>query len=123
MQRTLTGLTAIVFAGAMALPAFAQMGMNSNPASSNSSSSTSESSSQYRAVEPGSATNSVERTESDYKSEKSERNEVAAPAQPPEQVQSRVERKESTSTTTEAAPPPVESSTTTTTTHRTETGY
>jgi hypothetical protein len=122
MKRTLTALTAIVFAGAMALPAFAQMGMNSNPASSTSSSSTSESSSQYRATQPDSSTNSVERTERDYKSE---RNEVAAPAQPPEQVQSRVERKESTSTTTEAAPPPppVESSTTTTTTHRTDAGY
>src|SRR5580698_6588242 len=98
MKRTFTALTAIVFAGAMALPAFAQMGMNSNPPSSTSSSSTTESSSQYRAVEPGSSTNSVERTERDYKSE---RNEVAAPAQPPEQVQSRVDRNDNATATTE----------------------
>ena len=122
MKRTLTALTAVIFAGAMALPAFAQMGMNSNPASSTSSSSTSESSSNYRRVEPGPTTNSIEHTERDYKSERSD---VSSEAQPPAQAHSRVERKESTSTTTEAAPPPppVESSTTTTTTHRTETGY
>jgi hypothetical protein len=125
MKRTLIAITASIFASALALPAFAQMGDSNPPASSSvNTSSTSESSrtdyqSQQPAEQPASTSNSTERTEREYRSERTAQ---TMPAQA--EVQNRVVKKETTSTTTESAPPPpVESSTTTTTTHRTETGY
>jgi|SRR5580658_2390151 hypothetical protein len=121
MKRTLIAITAGIFASALALPAFAQMGDSNPPASSSvNTSSTSESSrTDYRSEQPAPTTNSVEHSEREYRSERTDQ---TMPAQA--EVQNRVVKKESTSTTTESAPPPpVESSTTTTTTHRTESGY
>jgi len=123
MKRTLTAFTTALFIGALTIPALAQVGdSNPPPGSSMSTSSTSESSrSDYRAEQPAPTTNSVERTEREYSSERT--NQVM-PAPAPEEVQNRVEKKVTTRTTTEAAPPPpVDSTTTTTTTHRTESGY
>jgi hypothetical protein len=121
MKRTLTAFTAAIFAGTLAVPAFAQVGdSNPPPSSLISTSSTSDSTrTDYRSEQPAQTTNSVERTEREYRSERTEQ---AAPM--PEEAQSRIEHKETTRTTTEAVPPPpVESSTTTTTTRRTESGY
>jgi len=112
MRRTLTALTAAVFASALALPAFAQVGVPSDATESNSTSSTSESvNHEYHAVAPAPMTNSVETNKREYRSESS--NEVTAPVAPSEQVQRRVENKVTTRTTTSVVPPPlVEESTT-----------
>jgi hypothetical protein len=117
MKRTLTALTAVIFASALAIPALAQDSMSDTPSSSVSTSSTRESTrSDYRSEEP--APSSVERTERTYHSERT--SEATAPVQP----EVHVERKVTTRTETEAVPPPpVNQTTTTTTTHRTTTGY
>jgi hypothetical protein len=124
MKRTLTAFTAAIFAGALAIPAFAQVGISGDanidtPASSMSSSSSSESTHhEYRAVEPAPMTNSVERTEREYRSERND--EIAAPVPPPEEIHHHVEHKVTTRTTDAAVPPPMVEQRTTTT-RRTET--
>jgi len=121
MKRTLTAFTAAIFAAAVAIPAFAQMGDSNPPSSSVNTSSTSESSrTDSKAEQPAPTTNSVERTEKEYRSERTDQ---SGPAGTPEEQHTRVEHKETSRTTSEALPPPVDSSTTTTTTHRTESGY
>jgi len=106
MKRTLTAITAAIFAGALAIPALAQVGV-SGDADINSSSSSSVNEStrhEYRAAEPAPMANSVERRESEFHSE---RTEEAEPVPPPE-VHHDVERRTTTrTTTTGVAPAPV----------------
>ncbi len=112
MKRTLTALTAALFASAIAMPVLAQ---DSSYSDTRESTHTQD----YQAAQPAPAPNTVERTERTYHSERT--SEVAAPVQPDEV---HVERKVTTRTETEAVPPPpVNQTTTTTTTHRTTTGY
>ena len=106
MKRTLTAVTAAIFASALAIPAFAQVGVSGDAdINSSSSSSVNESSRhEYRAVEPAPMANSVERSEREYRSE---RTEEAEPVPPPE-VHRDVERRTTTRTTTSGvAPAPV----------------
>jgi hypothetical protein len=116
MKRTLTALTAAIFASALALPAFAQMGAGdgSTTTGSMSASTTESTQTENRAVaQPAPVTNSVEKHE--YRSERTD--EVAGSVAPPEAVHSRVENKVTTSTTNAVVPPPVVEQSTTTTRH------
>src|SRR6202011_5755274 len=69
MKRTLTAFTAAIFASALAIPAFAQVGISGDAdVDSSSSSSVNESTRhEYRAVEPAPMGNSVERSEHEYR--------------------------------------------------------
>ena len=116
MKRTLTALTAFVFATSFALPAFAQISESDTPSVTTSSSVRESTRSDYQSEQPAPA---VERTERSYHSERTTESE--APVMP--EVQQRVEKKVTTRTTTEAVPPPPVDQTTTTTTRRTTTGY
>ena len=115
MKRTLTAFSLLLFTGAIAIPAMAQVG----DASSSTSSSSESTRQEYHAVAPAPVTNSVETSKREYRSES---NEVSAPVAPPEQVQRNVENKITTRTTTMVVPPPVVEETTTqrTTTDRSD---
>jgi hypothetical protein len=93
MKLTLTALTAAIFASALAIPAFAQVGVAGDGSVNSPSTSTSSS------------------TSTEYRSE---RTDETAPVAPPMEENRRVEHKTVTRSTTEAVPPPVVEESTTT---------
>jgi hypothetical protein len=104
MKRTLTLISAAVFAGALALPAFAQIGTDiSGDAAVSEHSEQRDSTHEYRSETippPAPVMHDSMRKESETREYRSD--DMGSP-----EMSHRVERKETRRTTTEAAPPPV----------------
>ena len=113
MKPVLTAITAAIFASALALPAFAQVGTDADSAAS--STTTTSSSSDSTRSDGG---NSVQHSERAYSSDRSDK--IGGSMAPAEKVERHVEKKESTTTSGEVPAPMTEHSTTTTRHEETE---
>ncbi len=107
MKPVLTAITAAIFASALALPAFAQVGStNADSASSTTTTSTSSDSTRNDGA------NAVNHSERSYSSDRTDK--IGGSMAPAEKVERHVEKKESMTTSGEVPAPMTERSTTTT---------